>query len=835
MTYPVSETFATSIPTGFFEIVGNNRVNGASIVPSYNAGQLAADIVFPVTFDNGAIITTADRSNDFWFEVDLELVADPSGNRYFGLWLQDATATSSWYAAGWVCMHTSSGGSGFQGWSCGNTATFEYYGAKTVSKAAVWNIGERKLLRIDWKYGEIIPGIISLDNAIVGYLFNPEVANANQAQPLRNNLRPGIYGNNCTLRVHSVAGGLGAVKLYSMLNHTEVLQSSYSSFLGTAPTSNVLTGTAFSSTIGEYNLNNHSQATQRIRGRVDIDGNPAKRQVRLFDKNTGVLIKTTWSTDKGLYEFNELLYGREYFVVTSDYAELYYPVVKDNILAGSQVVRLTSVLSNGGVSSFSVLRNLKPSSISNVSGNFSNTDLPSFNVMYWFDRLKSGSGVHWENIFPQTYSTISKTGTVATSLGVVGHFTGKWFYSLLLFGGGSGWIYGEDVYIGVAPSTVALDQIFCDNISNSGWGFRVYQPPVTDPVTEGVAYSWHQGASLGEIAGGFAGGASIVGMPYTVGVGYDADAQTLKYYINDVLKATITGVSGLLYPAVSIVNSPGGVQLYTTDQQVGAEATSLGYRAWSPTNIAVVTSSNATITEVGAYRYLSFLNNGTFNIVSGELARYSYLLVGGGGSAGMYLGVAGDGGTGGDVTDTSGGDGVVMPLGAYTVVVGAGGRQRLLSEGYGSGYNGELTSITGPSFYAGASGGMWGGVSGYDGFFGKGGDGGLNSRYGYRNYGTGPTSVKGGQGGAGIPSGISGYFTGFGGGGAGGSATSYSGSGGYALDGGGAGSFVGGGGGGYGVDGYGGGGGGSEPSTADAKYPGGKGGSGVVIIKYKFR
>lgn len=55
----------------------------------------------------------------------------------------------------------------------------------------------------------------------------------------------------------------------------------------------------------------------RIYGTIRVDGSPAARRVRLFQRHTGRLVRETISGPDGAYEFAGLAY-QEYFVVADD-------------------------------------------------------------------------------------------------------------------------------------------------------------------------------------------------------------------------------------------------------------------------------------------------------------------------------------------------------------------------------------------------------------------------------------------------------------------------------------------------------------------------------------
>jgi hypothetical protein len=75
--------------------------------------------------------------------------------------------------------------------------------------------------------------------------------------------------------------------------------------------------------------NIHFGGNGTIQGTVTIENIPGARQVRLFDKHSGLLVSEAWSTPDGHYEFNNVATDREYFVVAHDYLRVYNAVVQD--------------------------------------------------------------------------------------------------------------------------------------------------------------------------------------------------------------------------------------------------------------------------------------------------------------------------------------------------------------------------------------------------------------------------------------------------------------------------------------------------------------------------
>ena len=256
-------------------------------------------------------------------------------------------------------------------------------------------------------------------------------------------------------------------------------------------------------------------------------------------------------------------------------------------------------------------------------------------------------------------------------------------------------------------------------------------------------------------------------------------------------------------------------------------------------------------TQYGGYRIHTFTSSGTFEVYNN--IDVSCLIIGGGG-----------GGTDGDDTKGGGGGGGAggflevsqnITPGQYTIVVGAGGIGSQLGV-ESSGVNGNNSSFNenialggganssnggcGGGAFRGATpgSGSQGGDGGTGGTYlvvwgGGGGGGGANENGGN---GVNGQNVKGGNGGNGKSSNISGTATVYAGGGGGGSQDTVSsrpsGGAGGGGDGGGTGSNS------YessgldGTDGLGGGGGGSSAGSGQNDLAAGKGGDGIVIIRY---
>jgi hypothetical protein len=270
-----------------------------------------------------------------------------------------------------------------------------------------------------------------------------------------------------------------------------------------------------------------------------------------------------------------------------------------------------------------------------------------------------------------------------------------------------------------------------------------------------------------------------------------------------------------------------------------------------------ISATGGTITEDGDYKVHTFTEDGTFTVTEGIGNEVEYLVVGGGGGGGGAA-VGGGGGAG----EVKQGTDFTVTEQAYTITVGAGGVGQdntnatvaedsvfgmitALKGGAGGSYSGTQTGANGGSGGGGGGTGGDAGGTGVDGtntgaLYLHGHNGGLDSGGNECGGGGGAVGVglpsvvntNGGNGGPGIDAAdnLAGIDLGGGGGGSG-----YTGRSGTATHGGGAGGF----GGvgptdpGDGTANTGGGGGGCERNMTQKS--GGDGGSGIVIIKYRFQ
>ena len=261
-------------------------------------------------------------------------------------------------------------------------------------------------------------------------------------------------------------------------------------------------------------------------------------------------------------------------------------------------------------------------------------------------------------------------------------------------------------------------------------------------------------------------------------------------------------------------------------------------------------ATGGTLTTVSGYNIHTFTTSSTLNITSE--GSVDYIVVAGGGAGGGGRHNSGGGGAGGMLVGSS----VHMPVGSYSVIIGAGGTSVDNTYG-GNGENtvfGAITTIGGGgggsiSPFIGRPGGSGGGASqagnsGGAGTSGQGNSGGGNMHAaggggggkgvaGFTGDGSSPYSdgAAGVAGGLGMESTITGSSVYYAGGGGGGQRASFNVPQGVGGNGGGGDGGVDPGNGFSGTANTGGGGGGSGGDNSSSRF-GGAGGSGIVIIRY---
>ena len=305
----------------------------------------------------------------------------------------------------------------------------------------------------------------------------------------------------------------------------------------------------------------------------------------------------------------------------------------------------------------------------------------------------------------------------------------------------------------------------------------------------------------------------------------------------DVIRGGLGAVNFEAAVGVTINGSTGSTGINIRYRYNMASLIKTGTNTWDLCGdvMGFIIATGGTITTDGNYKVHTFTSSGTFRILDGSGVVDSLVVGGGGGSSGVYSG----GGGGGGLIYTS--PGSSYGAGAYTVVVGAGGAANT------SGSNSSFDSITATGGGKGGANSANGANGGSGGGGGAGGAGGTGT-VGQGNNGgggtaSGNTAASGGGGAGAVGASVNGGSNNGGNGGAGvsnsisGSAVTYAGGGGGCAD--------------VGTPGTGGSGGGGNgasnagtPTAGTANTGGGAGGggavgvaggSGVVILRYRFQ
>jgi hypothetical protein len=334
-------------------------------------------------------------------------------------------------------------------------------------------------------------------------------------------------------------------------------------------------------------------------------------------------------------------------------------------------------------------------------------------------------------------------------------------------------------------------------------------------------------------------------------IAYVKDTDTVSYY-DGAAWNVITGQIAFASEAArdaAIPNPVDGRYAFTTDlNRLWLRASGAWTLLSAPGTANFSNAASGTYSDAGVdYKYVIFNATGTLTVTRAGL--FDALLVAGGGGGGAGLG--GGGGAGGHLSITD----CYLPVGTFTVVIGAGGvgGVRAANEAK-TGNNGVASSIGGKLFapgggagpapaynfntaayYAnvGLNGGSGGGSSAYNTAGGGAGGAGISSLGNDGGSGTGANNTGGGGGAGSAGSNGTGTAGGNGGNGAassitGAAVTRAGGGAGAGTDTGGAGGSGGGGASGTAGTANTGGGGGGSAST-----PAGNGGSGVVIIRVR--
>lgn len=145
-----------------------------------------------------------------------------------------------------------------------------------------------------------------------------------------------VSSNGTDWRLYSVASGFNAEVGDTSLKPAQIPElSSYSAQLDVGRSINnplaLNPGPPpnFSDSLKYSWKNIYQGGNGTIQGTTTIENIPGSRQVRLYDKRSGLLVAETWSSPTGHYEFNNIDSSKEYFVVAHDHLRVYNGVISD--------------------------------------------------------------------------------------------------------------------------------------------------------------------------------------------------------------------------------------------------------------------------------------------------------------------------------------------------------------------------------------------------------------------------------------------------------------------------------------------------------------------------
>lgn len=305
-SYPVSETFATSIPLGFASS------NTGNLTATYNSGAQAVDLSAGTASITSYWVLSVPYSTDFYAEFDLELVSDPTNRMHFGIGL--------------------STGAGFEGYrfaaldGVGLRRTLVNSGGGVTVDEVVNltplgpRLGNRAIWRIDYtRSGGVGRTVVSVDGAIL----------TQGLDTVFGAVQPGVFVYGSTVRVHSVTANTGTGYPYVTPGaRTLPTRLAISSGGGQgAPT-------ARGFGMGLLRRNHWQGGNGRIRGTVAEKGSPnapVHRKVRLFHEASGVLVSEVWSdATTGAYSFDNIdMSPQKYTVLSYDHTGAFRAVVAD--------------------------------------------------------------------------------------------------------------------------------------------------------------------------------------------------------------------------------------------------------------------------------------------------------------------------------------------------------------------------------------------------------------------------------------------------------------------------------------------------------------------------
>lgn len=318
MAYPFEENFASGIPPGF---ASNGGYGG--ITTTWNEAQQAADLVFN-NAQNFWRLNDAPLSTDFWFEMDVEIVASASPPPHFGFWLWTGVPPYEGhrlcvYNNNWTHSYWSSGGSEYE---------------HIVETWAGWAVvGARRTLRIEAKRNPVL-GVWLLQLSVNGELVWRDT------KRWYSSFRPCIFGYGITLRLHRVAGGAPTVLEGEPVPVHRLIPAGLAHRI-LVPDNAAMVGyrhRALRPLLGTrnhyYHGNHRIAGTVKHRVKGVIADAPLARRVLLLDEATYVVVRETWSdAATGAYSFDHIDPVPRYLVIAFDHQRQHRAVVADKLRA----------------------------------------------------------------------------------------------------------------------------------------------------------------------------------------------------------------------------------------------------------------------------------------------------------------------------------------------------------------------------------------------------------------------------------------------------------------------------------------------------------------------
>lgn len=318
MAYPFEEDFVSGIPTGLASIGGSGGVTA-----TWNEAQQAADLDFTVSQSFWRMLA-AQQSDDFWFEMDAEILASSQTRPQYGFWLWTGVGSHEGHrlctvSYAWEHSHWTPSGS-------------EDEAGQTSSGDSTWAvIGARRVLRIDAKRGpsDIWQFRIRADGETICDIIKRQFTT----------FLPCIFGRGITLRIHRVAGGTPSVLSEAALALRRLPIALARRIL--VPDNAAMVGYHHRALRPLLVRRNHYyHGGHRIAGTVKhrvkgvIADEPLRRRVLLLDAATYVVVRETWSDAvTGAYAFDHIDPVPHYLVIAFDHQRQHRAVIADNLRA----------------------------------------------------------------------------------------------------------------------------------------------------------------------------------------------------------------------------------------------------------------------------------------------------------------------------------------------------------------------------------------------------------------------------------------------------------------------------------------------------------------------